>query len=371
MNKDKWIALGVGLLLGAMAIGLMLAGNPGNMGLCIACFLRDSAGALKLHTAAPVQYFRPEIVGLLLGSMIISLATKEFKARGGSSPLLRFTIGFFVMIGALAFLGCPMRLVLRMSAGDLNAWIALIGFAVGIFMGVIALQKGYSLGRTHNEPKLEGVALPITSLIILIAVIAVPALFAFSEKGPGSMHANVYLSLGVALIAGALAQRSRLCMAGGFRDLFMLKDWTLLLGSIGILVSAFIVNLIANKVHFSMIGQPIAHSSVVWNILGMALVGYGSVLLGGCPLRQLILTGTGNIDSAITVLGMLIGAAFSHNFGLAGAPDTVKEGVLVKQGGISANGKCMVILGFVVLTVIVITQIRRNQALKATKAKAL
>ena len=40
--------------------------------------------------------------------------------------------------------------------------------------------------------------------------------------------------------------------------------------------------------------QPIAHSSHLWNLLGMVLVGWGSVLLGGCPLRQLILAGEGN-----------------------------------------------------------------------------
>ena len=30
------------------------------------------------------------------------------------------------------FLGCPLRMVLRMAAGDLNAWVALIGFAGGV-----------------------------------------------------------------------------------------------------------------------------------------------------------------------------------------------------------------------------------------------
>ena len=34
-------------------------------------------------------------------------------------------------------------------------------------------------------------------------------------------------------------------------------------------------------------------------------------------MRQLIMTGEGNTDSAITVLGLVIGAAFAHNFGLA------------------------------------------------------
>ena len=53
--------------------------------------------------------------------------------------------------------------------------------------------------------------------------------------------------------------------------------------------------------------QPIAHSAHLWNLLGMVLVGWGSVLLGGCPLRQLILAGSGNGDSTVTVFGMLAG----------------------------------------------------------------
>ncbi|MFR7899038.1 MAG: hypothetical protein ACLU6Y_03775 [Ruminococcus sp.] len=52
-----------------------------------------------------MQYIRPEIVGLVLGSCILALATKEFKPRGGSAPVTRFVIGMFVMIGCLMFLG--------------------------------------------------------------------------------------------------------------------------------------------------------------------------------------------------------------------------------------------------------------------------
>ena len=49
----------------------------------------------------------------------------------------------------------------------------------------------------------------------------------------------------------------------------------------------------------------------------MALVGLAATLLGGCPLRQLILSGEGDTDAAMTVLGLFAGAAFAHNFGLA------------------------------------------------------
>ncbi|MFC1588364.1 YedE-related selenium metabolism membrane protein, partial [Planctomycetota bacterium] len=38
---------------------------------------------------------------------------------------------------------------------------------------------------------------------------------------------------------------------------------------------------------------------------------------GGCPTRHLALSGQGNSDSAMLVIGMLVGAAFSHNFSWA------------------------------------------------------
>ena len=87
--------------------------------------------------------------------------------------------------------------------------------------------------------------------------------------------------------------------------------------------SALVCNLIltgatdASYFHLGTAEQPVAHTDGLWNFLGMLLVGFACVLLGGCPLRQLILAGEGNSDSAITVLGLLAGAAFCHNFGLA------------------------------------------------------
>ena len=58
-----------------------------------------------------------------------------------------------MMIGALVFLGCPLRMVLRMAAGDLNAWVALIGFAGGVATGSFFLKKGFSLGRAYEPSR--------------------------------------------------------------------------------------------------------------------------------------------------------------------------------------------------------------------------
>ncbi|MBQ6153914.1 MAG: YedE-related selenium metabolism membrane protein [Ruminococcus sp.] len=347
-----WVIV-TGVVIGAAALLLTAFGNPANMGFCIACFLRDIAGATHLHSAPVVQYVRPEIIGLVLGSTIMALATKEFKAKAGSAPATRFILGAFVMIGALVFLGCPLRMVIRMGGGDLNAFVGFVGFAIGILIGIFFIKKGFTLKRNHPSTLSEGMAMPGLMIGLLVLMIAVPAIFAFSEEGPGSKHAPLILSLVVAIVVGALAQRSRICMVGGMRDSIMFKDFNLIIGFGAIFVTVLLGNIIlGNFKGFSFQGQPIAHSSWLWNLLGMALVGWGSVLLGGCPLRQLILAGEGNGDSAVTVLGMITGAAFAHNFGLAGAADKVLEDGTYVVGGVGTAGKIAVGIGFAVLIII-------------------
>lgn len=347
MSKDKIILIVTGLIVGIAAVVLTANGNPGNMGFCIACFIRDISGALKLHSAGAVQYIRPEIIGLVLGSFIISLAKGEFKPRGGSSPMLRFMIAFCVMVGALVFLGCPLRMVLRLAAGDLNALVGLIGFACGIGIGCVFLNNGFSLGKAYKQHTLEGLALPAINVGLLILLTAGSSLVVFSTTGPGSKHAPIILALGIGLIVGAFAQRSRMCFAGGIRDTILLKDVTLLTGFIGVFVAALIGNLIAGSFNLGFTGQPIAHAQHIWNFLGMLVVGLGSVMLGGCPLRQLILAGEGNSDSSIAVLGYAVGAAFAHNFSLASSAASADS-----LGGPGTNGKVAVFICLAFLLVV-------------------
>lgn len=338
-----------GLIIGVIASLLVFFGNPSNMGFCIACFLRDTAGGLGLHRAAAVQYIRPEIIGLVLGSFGVALVKKEFSAKGGSAPVTRFMLGFFVMVGCLMFLGCPFRMILRLAGGDLNALLGLLGFALGILAGVFFLKRGYSLKRTYTQTKLDGVIFPVIQVVVFILLVAAPAFIFFTEAGggPGAKHAAVAISLIAGLIVGALAQRTRLCMVGGIRDVVLFREPKLLMGFGAILISALVCNLILNGVgeatffHLGFKGQPIAHTDGLWNCLGMLLVGFGCVLLGGCPLRQLVMSGEGNSDSAVTVLGLIVGAAFCHNFGLASSAD-----------GPTAAGKIAVLLGIAVVLVI-------------------
>ena len=238
-------------------------------------------------------------------------------------------------------------MVLRIGGGDLNAIVGLAGFAVGILVGIFFLNKGFSLKRTYKLTTSEGVALPVGLGLLFVLFLLVPSLFVFSEKGPGSMHAPIIVALIAGLVVGALCQRSRMCMVAGIRDLVLFKDWKLLLGFVTIIVAALIGNLVTGNFHLGFTGHPVAHAMHLWNFMGMLVVGFGSVLLGGCPLRQLILTGEGNADSAITVLGYIVGAAFAHNFGLAGAAASAES-----AGGPSIAGKVAVLIGLAVMLVV-------------------
>lgn len=353
-----------GVVIGLLVMLLAMSGNPANMAICVACFIRDAAGTLKLHTAAPVQYFRPEIVGFVCGSFLISMATKEYRSTAGSAPMVRFLLGAVMMIGALVFLGCPLRMVLRMSAGDLNAYVALIGFAGGVATGSCFLKKGFSLGRAYETKSLSGAVLPVLLAALLVIGVATGA-YAASTEGPGSKHAPLLLALVVALVIGALAQKSRMCFAGSIRDVILMKNFDLLSIIAALFVVMTVYNIVTGNFHLSFSGQPIAHSQHLWNILGMYVVGFAAVLAGGCPLRQLILAGQGSSDSAVTFLGMLLGAAFAHNFNLVGSAAKAATATdAAVPGGPAMPGKIAVIVCIVLLFMIAATNLRRKKAAK-------
>ncbi len=349
---SRWGIILAGAVIGILAPLLQKFGNPPNMGICVACFERDIAGALGLHRAAVVQYIRPEIIGFVLGSLIAAFLFREFKARAGSAPIVRFLLGVFAMIGALAFLGCPWRALLRLAGGDLNAILGLVGLAVGIAVGVQFLKSGFNLGRSQKTYTSVGWILPAIMIGLLLLLIfkvqfSENGPVFFSAKGPGSMHAPLLISLGAGLIIGFFAQRTRFCTMGALRDVILMRDTHLLSGVGALLVVAVIMNLILGQTRLGIAAQPVAHSSHLWNFLGMSLAGMAFALAGGCPGRQLFLAGEGDGDSAIFVIGMITGAAFSHNFNLAGSPDKVVDGAL-QVGGLTTAGMAAVVLGLIV-----------------------
>ena len=353
----RWGIIGVGAVIGILAALLQKFGNPGNMGVCVACFQRDIAGAVGMHRAAVVQYMRPEIIGFVLGSLAAAYSFKEFRPRAGSAPIVRFVLGAFAMIGALVFLGCPWRALLRLAGGDWNALLGILGLVGGVWVGTMFLKGGYDLGRSQKTYSSVGWLLPLVMAGFLVLMVIYPqvegqdksGILFYSVKGPGAMHAPLLISLGVGLVVGFVAQRSRFCTMGAFRDLILFRQIHLFSGVLALVVAAFIMNVMLGQFHPGFAGQPVSHTMGLWNFAGMVLAGLAFALAGGCPGRQLFLAGEGDGDAAVFVMGMITGAAFAHNFALASSPK-----------GVGPHSIAAVIVGLVVCLFIGFTMRRKE-----------
>ena len=159
----------------------------------------------------------------------------------------------------------------------------------------------------------------------------------YSLKGPGAMHAPLMIALVVGLFIGFIAQRSRFCTMGAFRDLILFRQAHLFSGVVALVVLAFITNLVLGQFKPGFTGQPVAHTLHFWNFAGMVLAGLAFALAGGCPGRQLFLAGEGDGDAAVFVLGMITGAGIAHNFSLASSPS-----------GLGTHGATAVVVGLIV-----------------------
>ncbi|HEY6007262.1 MAG TPA: YedE-related selenium metabolism membrane protein, partial [Geobacteraceae bacterium] len=146
-DRQFWIVVAVGTVLGVLGVFLAVWGNPENSGICVSCFIENSAGALGFHDNPRMQYLRPELIGFVLGSVVSAVAFRDFRSRGGSAPLPRLFSGIFLIVGCAVFIGCPIKLFLRLAAGDLTAAAGGGGLVAGVWVGLKQLVHGVNLGK--------------------------------------------------------------------------------------------------------------------------------------------------------------------------------------------------------------------------------
>ncbi|MDO5843838.1 MAG: YeeE/YedE thiosulfate transporter family protein [Methanocorpusculum sp.] len=135
-------------------------------------------------------------------------------------------------------------------------------------------------------------------------------------------------------IIGWLGQRSGFCSIGGIRDFILFRQTRLLKGYIGLIVSAFVFYLLFSfliptafpkffwllqdgNLFTAIPGAPAGLSvaaTIICMIVGGIFVGIIGTLLGGCPLRQVVMTSEGNVKSGFFVIGMIIGALIFSAF---------------------------------------------------------
>ncbi len=138
------------------------------------------------------------------------------------------------------------------------------------------------------------------------------------------------ITLTLGLIIGYLAQRSGFCSIGGMRDLMMFKHTRLFFGYLTLIGGALIGYTLfwliipsafpgfywaANKGIDPIGGAPgglVVGSYVILAIVGGFGMGLIGVLLGGCPLRQIVMSSEGGRNSLFFVIGLMIGAVVFH-----------------------------------------------------------
>jgi len=338
-DRNLWLILVTGLTLGVLGGLLAVWGNPVNSGICVSCFIENSAGALGLHGNLRMQYLRPELIGFILGAFGSALVFREFRSRGGSAPLPRLVAGVLLIVGCAIFIGCPIKLFLRLTAGDLTALVGMAGLAAGVWIGVRGLAAGVDAGAARAQQGGGGLLMPGFFALLLVLLLVRPPFLQFSDQGSAAEYAALGISLPAALLLGVLAQRSRFCVTGSLRDVFLMGGRApLLVGLLTFVGGAVLVNLATGRFHLGLYGQPGAHTEHLWSFLGMLLVGWISVLIGGCPFRQLIKAGEGDTDAGLVVVGMFLGGALVQAWGLAaGAAGVPLPGKVAVLAGLALS----------------------------------
>lgn len=327
----------LGGLFGAVAIGLTALGNPASTGLCASCFLVNVAGALHLHAKAAQSYLRPELLGIVLGAFFAAAGTREFRVRGGSSPVFRLVGGAFLVLSCEVFIGCPIKGLLRAAGGGAAGVVGLLGLVAGVLFSVPFLSDGFALAPKRELPEAAGFVLPAAAFLLLLGASAGSELFAATGAGGAQAnHAPFAVSAVAGLFFGAAGQRSRFCVTGSVRTAAVARDFRELAGTVSFLLAALVLNVLSGAFHPTLAFEPGAHTDLLWAFLAMAVVGFGAILLSGCPFRQLVMAAGGDLDAAAGVAGMIAGAALSVTLGIGSSP-----------AGVSGAGKLAVLAGAV------------------------
>jgi YedE family putative selenium metabolism protein len=352
MKKDAIIYIITAVIIGAFSSILSYKGNPINTGICISCFIENYAGGLKLHNNTYMQYLRPEITFIILGSFLSSIIRREFIPKINYSLFYYFIGGFFMIIGSAIFIGCPIKMLLKLAGGDLNSIAGIFGLITGVYIAIYILKEGVdtSLFKTSKiNKKVSSLIFIIFIVIIYIAYLIFPFAFAESTAGGGAEKAPLFLSLLLSFIIGIFAQTSRFCITGAVRNSLILKNSLGFIALVALILAAFILNLFLNQFHLGIYGQSGSHIQWHWSFLGMLLTGYIAVIIDGCPFRQLVKSGEGDINAQIAFFGMLVGGAVVQNFN-----------ILSDASGPTTAGKIWLLIGFIFFSLITL-EMRKNE----------
>lgn len=168
----------------------------------------------------------------------------------------------------------------------------------------------------------------------------------------------------VGALLGFILQRARFCMTGGFRDIYLTRNNTLLYAFlIAISVQAVGVYFLVETGNLTI---PVGTVSLVGVIGGSLLFGFGIILAGGCATGTWYRAGEGLIGSWVALIFYMLSAA------------AIKYGVMADAyKNISANGvvnnsmseTLQIPQGLLILLLVTVTSILVIRHLRKPKVK--
>lgn len=162
-------------------------------------------------------------------------------------------------------------------------------------MATVAVQQ-------RSLPRAQSVA-KVVALILAVWILA------WASLSNGSLA--VYWVFGI--IFGVILQRSRLCFASAFRDLFLLRDGGNLRGLITALAVASLgfaliqVRAVPTPTFGGLPDEAHLMPVSAQFAVGGLLFGFGMVLAGGCISGTMYRIGEGYVGSMVTMIGILLG----------------------------------------------------------------
>lgn len=111
----------------------------------------------------------------------------------------------------------------------------------------------------------------------------------------------------VGLVFGFVLQRTRFCMTGGFRDMYLARNNTLFYA---FLIAITVQSLgVVSLIQLGLVANPYEDYSVLGAIVGSYLFGIGIVLAGGCATGTWYRAGEGLIGSWVALFFYMLSAA--------------------------------------------------------------
>ncbi len=128
----------------------------------------------------------------------------------------------------------------------------------------------------------------------------------------------------VGIIFGFVLQRGRFCMNSAFRDILLMKEYTLLKAvAVAILVQMIGFHLMATMEIIQLNPKPLYWGAMIF---GGFIFGVGMVLAAGCASGTTYRVGEGMMGSFVALLGLMIGTVITKVGALAWFDSDLKSG---------------------------------------------